>query len=353
MPGFVEHELHGSKFLAGFMFGVFSGASVLARPMAPRLMRIFGRIGLSRIALLLQTIACFAYLSADAADAWLFLFRCLHGVVSGISYTTLFAVVVFGVPEARRTEGIALYGVSGIVPMSLGGVLGDYLIPLGGYSALFLASALAAGLGFVVSLALRSEPLSLEGHHGANRSLAQVFLDSSLVAIWPTTLLFAMALGAQYAFVGSVVDGIHAGSVGAFFLAYSIAAVCLRLFLGWVPEHFGRERILLPCLLSISCACFALANANGWVAIAVAGTFAGLGHGFAFPILSSLTAARARPGELDPAIAIVTALFDLGVLLSGPIFGFLLPHLGFSPVFVIAGALPMVGFVAYKALSVP
>jgi hypothetical protein len=48
------------------------------------------------------------------------------------------------VPARRRTEGLALFGVSGMLPVSLGGWIGDALLPRHGFPALFaLAAALA------------------------------------------------------------------------------------------------------------------------------------------------------------------------------------------------------------------
>jgi predicted MFS family arabinose efflux permease len=51
-------------------------------------------------------------------------------------------------------------------------------------------------------------------------------------------------------------------------------------------------------------------------------------------------------------LALFTALFDLGVLVGGPLFGFVIERLGFSAMFGVAGvalALGALGFFAWDA----
>ena len=67
----------------------------------------------------------------------------------------------------------------------------------------------------------------------------------------------------------------------------------------------------------------------------------GVGHGFAFPIISALVVTRAQPDERGSAIALFTALFDLGVLLGGPCFGVSARYGGYPATFALAAALCM------------
>ena len=55
--------------------------------------------------------------------------------------------------------------------------------------------------------------------------------------------------------------------------------------------------------------------------VAVAGALCGAGHGYTFPILFGMVVTRARDAERGAAMSIFTALFDAGVLVGGPLFG--------------------------------
>ena len=67
--------------------------------------------------------------------------------------------------------------------------------------------------------------------------------------------------------------------------------------------------------------------------VAVAGLLCGVGHGFGFPILSGIIVDRAPDEDRGSAITFFTALFDLGVLVGGPILGVIITGLGYSAMF--------------------
>jgi MFS family permease len=139
------------------------------------------------------------------------------------------------------------------------------------------------------------------------------------------------------------------GSVGGFFTAYSGAAVVLRLFLAWLPERVGPKRVLFPAMALLAVGLALLAEADGPVEVLVAGACAGLGHGFTFPILMGLVVTRARDADRGSAMAIFTALFDLGALIGGPTFGFVVDARGFPSMFVAASAVIVVGIAGFAA----
>jgi MFS family permease len=69
----------------------------------------------------------------------------------------------------------------------------------------------------------------------------------------------------------------------------------------------------------------------------------GLGHGFVYPVLSSLVVARASESGRGAAISIHTALPDVGGLLGAPLLGWLIEVRGFAVMFAAAGAMLALG----------
>jgi MFS family permease len=81
--------------------------------------------------------------------------------------------------------------------------------------------------------------------------------------------------------------------------------------------------------------------------VLVAGACAGLGHGLTFPILMGLVVTRARDAERGAAMAVFTALFDLGALIGGPLFGWVIDAADFSAMFRLAGCVIAAGIVGF------
>jgi MFS family permease len=165
--------------------------------------------------------------------------------------------------------------------------------------------------------------------------------------LWWIGAIFSIAVTAFFIFVKRYVDEVGLGSVGSFFTAYTVAAVLLRIFLGWMPDRLGPKRVLLPSLGLLALGLFVLAFAASDRDVWLAGVLCGIGHGFTFPILFGLVVTRTPDENRGRAMALYTALFDVGVLAGGPLFGLLIQEAGFAAMYAAAGALILFGAVVF------
>lgn len=350
--------LSASETWMGFLVGALPGAAVVIRPFSGMWMERIGRRPIIVLSSVVQTLSCALYLLIDAPDGFAFGVRVVHGFASGALYSSLFTAVTDVLPVHKRTQGIALYGVSGIIPMALGGALGDALVPSGigttlaDYHTLFLVALATSGTATLISIWIRETRVSRVVGEGAAPSFALIG-DSRFVPIWAAGLGFSLSLGASYAFVE--VLGRHGGLnlVGRFFSAYAISAVCLRIAFGWVPERFGLYRVLVPSMLAVSLHSLSLVIYPGALGAIVAGAFAGIGHGFSFPILSSLTAQKSAPSETSTSLALFAATFDLGLMIAGPLAGVLVEHWNIHAMFACMAVPPVIGLLVMFRLGRP
>src|SRR6185503_13705604 len=106
------------------------------------------------------------------------------------------------VPTARRIEGIALFGVSGMLPMGLAGVLGDRLLLGGGYGRLFVVASAFSIVALLLSLPLRDPPAA-PGQ--PPRGLVAALTQPDLVPLWFIGIVFATALAGHFTFLKTFV----------------------------------------------------------------------------------------------------------------------------------------------------
>lgn len=321
-------------------------AAIAARPPVGRVMDGRGRRRVILAGGALNVVVCALYLTVDGLGLWLAAVRILHGLAEAMLFSAFFTVAADLVPEARRTEGLALFGVSGILPISLGGLLGDAILAHTAYPTLFGVAAALAAFSFAISLALHDSRPRDDGGEPA-RGFREAALQADLLPLWFVGTVFSTALAAVFTFVKTFVLDTGVGSVGLFFSFYSAAGVALRLFLGWLPERIGPKRALWPALglLALGLAGLALARSPGGVA--AAGLLCGFGHGFTFPILSGLVVERARAAERGVALSLFTSLFDCGMLIGGPAFGFVLERSGYGAMYGAAAGVVVTGTLAF------
>ncbi len=330
----------------GLVFGVTGAAAILTRPPMGRIMDQKGRRAIILSGGALHLAVCLLYTTVHSAGAWVTCVRVTHGIAEAMLFTSLFAFASDIVPASRRFEGIALFGVSGMLPISIGSVVGDQILKRGpdlasGYRTLFLTSAALAGAALLLSLPLK-EAARARGGEPARGMLAAI-RQRDLVPLWVGGVVFATCLAAPFTFFATFVMTEPIATAGLFFSCYSIAAITLRIFAGKLPEKLGAKRVLLPAMGLVAAGLAVLVVARSPLAVAFAGVLSGMGHGYTFPIQLGLLVSRARPSERGAALAIFTALFDAGSMLGNPLFGHLVPAIGYRAMFGTSAAMMVVG----------
>jgi MFS family permease len=348
LPAFLE-DLGASEIEIGLLFAAPAIASILVRPWIGSAMDRRGRRPVIIAGNALNVAVIALYFTIASVGPWAYAVRIVHGVAQAMLFTALFTLAADYVPESRRTQGLAIFGVSGLLPIALGGLAGDVILAEADFDALFAASLLLAGLAFLLSLPLRDADATVTSSHPTRFRTA--VSRPPLRPLWWMTAIFATSLAAYFTFLRTWVDEFGIGSVGLFFGFYAGTAILLRLLLGWLPDRVGAMRVLYPALGAFALGFVVLANATGAADVALAGVLCGLGHGFVFPILYGLVVTRARDAELGSSIALYTALFDVGTLVGGPLFGVVITLGGYEVMFLVAAALVITGALVFAGLE--
>ncbi len=346
-PGFL-HQLGADDVGIGFVSSLTAVAAIALRPPIGRVMDRRGRRVVVLVGGALNSVVLALYLTVDAVGPWLYAVRIAHGLAEAMLFSSLFTYAADHVPAGRRTQGLALFGVSGMLPIALAGVLGDRVIAAAGYRPLFAVALGFALVSFVLSFPLPEAPRP-PAVAGEVRGLRAALGQADLAPLWMVGTVFSVVLTGFFIFMRRFVDETHVGSVGLFFSAYTVAALTLRVFFGWLPDRVGPKRVLGPALAALSAGLLWTAHATTAGDLVVAGVLCGIGHGFTFPILFGLVVTRAPESNRGMAMAVYTALFDIGVLLGGPALGALIERSGFPAMYTAAGVLMALGTAVFFA----
>jgi MFS family permease len=350
LPGFLQQLGAGEAHIGRIMAAQALGA-ILAWPLVGRVMDARGRrvVMLAGVTLFIAAIGL--YLSIHALGPRVYWVRLLDGVAAMMWYTALFTYAADLVPAQRRTEGLAIFGVSGLIPIGLGAQAGDVILAYATYRELFLAALAFVVLGLILCLPLR-DVRPVHSEQGVpQRSILATAAQRNLLPVWLAASTFFIAVLALFSFMKTFVIATGIGSVGSFFSAYALMAVSLRVFLGWLPDRLGPRRMLgiaMPCYAA-GLVVLSLADTPGHVL--AAGLLCGAGHGYTFPVLFSLVVARARPQERGAAAAFFTALDWLGLLLAGPVVGYVIERTGYGSSFMGLALLLATGTGVFYALD--
>ncbi|MEN8235028.1 MAG: MFS transporter [Actinomycetota bacterium] len=343
-------DLGASDTEIGFIYGAMSVSAIAIRPLLGSAMDRYGRRPVILLGSLTNVGFVLLYLTISSLGPWVYAVRIGHGIGEAMLFSAFFTYGADVVPASRRTEGIAIFGVSGLLPIAVAGILGDAILSLAGFRELFLTAAGFAVVTLLLSLPLpERRPVLLDGQ--VRRGFWRIVAMRELLPIWWLLGSFSAVLTGYFVFIRRYVDDTGIGSVGLFFSAYVVLAILERIFFGWLPDRIGRKRVLYPSLAALAVGFFVLAGAGTWMSIAIAGALCGAGHGFTFPILTAMLVDRAPDSDRGSAMAFFTALFDIGLVIGSPILGAIIDSAGWSAMFATSGVALAVATVLFSPLD--
>ena len=336
----------GEQKVVGVILGVFGIIGLVLRPMVGRLADLRGgkKLMLAGSAVLL--LATILYPRGDDALSFLGL-RVLHGLGWAAFGTAASALVALIAPARRRGEAMGYYGMSTNVAMAVAPAVGVFIVEREGwgYPLLFAVSAALVLLAGTVTLPVRdrrAEACALA------RGWRAYFLPS---AIFPSAVAGISTL--TYASVAFYLPQFSAeeklGNPGLFFTVFAIALVVTRGPLGKLSDRLGRAWVVAPGLL---CSAGAMALLALWpshlILLVVAGLY-GLGTAAVQPALMAMATDDAGPAQRGAAMGTYTTAFDLGIGGGAMLSGVLIDAAGFHTMYLVAGALCLLGIVVLAA----
>jgi len=277
--------------------------------------------------------------------------RCLVGIGAGALFTGYFAWVSDFIPPSRRTEGLALFGVSGLAPIALNGVIHRLSIPVTDLNLLYpgLSILVAASIPLLI---LVPETTTLATHRKTSSISRTVgaLLQSVVRPTWGATIIFAslVAVFMSFATVTAQYRGISTPADIWFF--YASGAIGVRIFGAKLPDKIGPSNMVIPALACYASAYLLIAQTSSITDIWWAGLMAGFGHGYCFPVLTSQVISRTPDEIRGSALAVFTALWEICALGMTPFFGWISDTYGSRVMFTL-GVLLVVFFSVFWVIS--
>jgi MFS family permease len=328
--------LGASRTEIGTVMAAASVGGLCSRPLVGWALDAWGRKPTLIVGtILLSTAMGCIYWVTDTG--WpIYLVRIIFGIGEGALFTGYFTFAADIVPEQRRTEGIALFGVSGLVPLIINPLSTHigvdppdlrWFFPILG---LVVAASLFA-LVFVPET--KREPAKTPFSFAeAWRSLR----DRPLWSVWFASMIFAGLVSLFMAFTTVAAEKQGVAIPASLWWTYAGGAASVRIFGAKIPDQIGTHNMVTPALAAYVGALIVAASATSNQDFLLAGLLGGIGHGYCFPTLTSQVVTRVADQYRGSGLAMFTAIWGLSALLFTPVFGSIADHHGDSAMFLAA-----------------
>jgi predicted MFS family arabinose efflux permease len=337
MPPYIK-SIGASGLEIGLVTTLFSVGAVLCRPFIGFMLEYRRRKPLVLIGALSLLLITVIYPVSQVVVIFL-LFRFIHGLAWGWSTTVNGTAAVDVVPNKRLGEGMGYYGLSITIGMIVAPSLGIYLFQVTSFFNLILISSILGVIAIILLATVHYQ--TPEAVKNTNKEeLKFSYLDSLVEkSSWfPAfvTIMVTFAYGSIVTFI--VIFGEERGidQIFLFYLCNAIVASISRPIAGkWFDQH-GPKGLVLLCTFLTFIGMWFLSLAHSNLFIVIAGILFGVGYGTLIPTLQSWILSQTPAHRRGVANGMFFSSIDLGIGLSGLVFGILAEYVEIATLFQIS-----------------
>jgi MFS family permease len=325
--------LGGGTTAAGLFLGFLTYASAFSAPITGT---FSDRAGTRRVLIIASiAITCFSLAYAVIPSYRVMLAVVLvHGVFWSGLLTGSAAYMTNILPENRRAEGLAYWGLSTIAAIAVAPTIGFWMFQFG-WRALCIEAAVLNVIMAIIAWRLPAQTVLPPAAHHTGRRL----VEWRVLVLSFTLFLYSFGYGGITSFTALYADASGVSPKGLYLTALAIVILVTRPMSGRLGDRFGYRRVLLPCLVLIAAglSCLVFGGSRFWLLLSA--VIFGAGFGTAYPVFVGYVMRHVRPERRGAAFGAILACFDTGIGTGSTSMGWIIGHYGYASAFGTAAAL--------------
>jgi len=326
-------ELGGSTAAAGWFLFVYTLASAFS---APLMGTTADRIGRRRMLFVASLAFCgFSIAYGLITNIGLLL---LVGIVHGALWSGLLAsssaVMTDYIPESRRTQGLAYWGLASIAAISIAPAVGLWVFHFGWW---ILCVEMA-----VLSLVMTAGALFIHDPRGGEAPSPVALAHAWDWGVIRTTLTLSVAsfgYGGITSYAALFAVQHHVEPKSIYLSTYAVTVVLFRLFFSHLGDRIGTKTLLYPSLALVPIAFTILGLSTTRASMVTSAILFGIGWGAAYPAFATFIVNNTHPARRARTFGSIVWAFDTGIGIGSLTLGAIGQHFGLGRAFLAAAVL--------------
>lgn len=339
-------QLGGSKAAAGWFLTVYTFASALAAPMMGTIADHIGRKRLLTIASALFIIFSLLY-GVITFIPLLLMVGIVHGTLWSGLLSSASAIMSEFIPESRRTEGLAYWGLAGTMAFSVGPAVGLFVFKAGGWFALCVEMAV---LSVVMLLGSTQLPVIESKPETAFPSLRDAW-DWNVIRATLSLTVIAFGYGGVTSYVAIFALERNIRPESLYFAVFATASVLIRIFISRLFDRFGTRPILYPSFVAVPISFAILAAAHTRWQLVTAAVLFGIGMGCVWPSFTNFILTHTDQKRRARTFGSIMLAFDTGIGIGSMAIGTIGQRWSLGTAFGVAAGLSCLSIPIFIAAS--
>ncbi|WP_026297024.1 MFS transporter [Paenibacillus daejeonensis] len=318
-PAYVKNNFQANDVTVSLMTSTFAAAAILARIATAWLLRRFDRRMLLYISIAIAVLMTVLYMYAWSVNS-LLLLRVGYGIGFGMASTIIPTLVSRVIPGNRIGEGIAYFGLSTSLAMSMGPLIGLNVLDGLGFPPLVWLGTAVGLLIVPVLLITRAVPPQEPQVLTSSANHKEPFP----LGIW-TPALMNLMLGVTYSgllsFIALFGEAAGLEQAGLFFLFNVMAILVVRPIAGKLFDAHGPVIVLVPAGISLGIGLILLSYTGSLPMLILSAICYGIGFGSIQPTLQAWMLRVSKPQQQGLANSMFYSSADFGIALGAFVLG--------------------------------
>ncbi len=319
-------KLGGREYI-GLVIALFTLTAGISRPFSGKITDTVGRVPVMAFGSLVCFLCGLLYPYLITVAGFLTL-RLVHGFSTGTKPTATSAYVADVVPADRRGEAMGALGLFTATGMSLGPVIGSFLVNNASMNTMFYTSSGFALMSIGILLRL---PETLQNRQPFRFSLFKLrsdeWFDMGVFPAFLVQLLGSFASGVVLVLAPALSQSVGVANKGWFFAVYTLASLVIRLLLSKSSDRYGRIPVMIASTAVLVLSLVMLALTDSVFLFYSSAIVYGLSWGMNSPTLQAWAVDLSDEATRGRAMATLYIALELGIGLGALAAGWFFTHL--------------------------
>ena len=292
---------------------------------------------------LLLAISNFLFLFFDSIYYSYLALRFLQGCAFSLFFVSAGTLISENSMEENQTQALGFFGIFAIINHALAPTISVEIINYFSYKYFFISTVIASLISFIIVFGVKDK-ISIENKLNNNSSFSSLLKNKRLKIVCLIMFLVGGSFLTCLNFAAVFTKSIDVEPITIFFLSYTVIALVMRIFFGWLPDRYGQVTFCKPALLFYGISIGILGLSLDFISVMSAGLLFGISHALVYPSIYTLALRYTETSDKSKAFSVCSVSFTSGGMIFSVIYGLVAETYSFKVMFLSCSIIVTLGF---------